>query len=149
VDSIFFINQYCSAHNLRLKKASVGKFTFRMPLQAKLILMLCTLVPLLFSSCGGGNAAQRKPFIEGLNSEIGFATLDDLISEMGPPQESIETPEGIWYTWRKVNSGAVSGGFSVGFFSMMMGAPVETGEELNCLFDRDTGRLSDYNYREW
>jgi hypothetical protein len=111
--------------------------------------MLCTLVPLLFSSCGGGNAAQRKSFIEGLNSEIGFATLDDLISEMGPPQESIETPEGIWYTWRKVNSGAVSGGFSVGFFSMMMGVPAETGEELNCLFDRDTGRLSDYNYREW
>jgi hypothetical protein len=111
--------------------------------------MLCTLVPLLFSSCGGGNAAQRKSFIEGLNSEIGFATLNDLISEMGQPQESIETPEGIWYTWRKVNSGAVSGGFSVGFFSMMMEAPAETGEELNCLFDSDTGRLSDYNYREW
>jgi hypothetical protein len=111
--------------------------------------MLCTLVPLLVFSCGGGNAAHRKSFIEGLNSEIGFATLDDLIYEMGPPHESIETPEGIWYTWRKVNSGAVSGGFSVGFFSMMMGAPVETGEELNCLFDRDSGMLSDYNYREW
>ena len=127
----------------------MGKFTFPIPPQPKLILILCTLVPLLFYSCGGGNAAQRKSFIEGLNSEIGFATLDDLISEMGPPQESIETPEGIWYTWRKVYSGAVSGGFSVGFFSMMMGAPVETGEELNCLFDRDTGRLSDYHYREW
>lgn len=127
----------------------MGKFTFPIPPQSKLFLILCTLVPLLFYSCGGGNAAQRKSFIEGLNSEIGFATLDDLISEMGPPQESIETPEGIWYTWRKVYSGAVSGGFSVGFFSMMMGAPVETGEELNCLFDRDTGRLSDYHYREW
>lgn len=127
----------------------MGKFTFPIPPQPKLIVILCTLVPLLFYSCGGGNAAHRKAFIEGLNSEIGFATLDDLISEMGPPQESIETPEGIWYTWRKMYSGAVSGGFSVGFFSMMMGAPVETGEELNCLFDRDTGRLSDYNYREW
>lgn len=148
-NSIFFINRYCSAHNLRLKKASVGIFTFPIPPRAMLILMLCILVPLLFSSCGGGNATHRKSFIEGLNSEIGFATLDDLISEMGPPQVSIETPEGIWYTWRKVNSGAVSGGFSVGFFSMMMGAPVETGEELNCLFDRDTGRLSDYDYRQW
>jgi hypothetical protein len=113
------------------------------------LLILCTLVPLLFSSCAGGNATQRKSFIEGLYSEIGFATLDDLISEMGPPKESTETPEGIWYTWRKVYSGAVSGGFSVGFFSMMMGTPVETGEELNCLFDHDTGRLSDYNFREW
>src|SRR5512139_1997081 len=103
--------------------------------------MLCTLVPILFSSCGGGNAAQRKSYIEGLNSEIGYAILDDLISEMGPPQESIETPDGIWYTWRKVNSAALSGGISVGFFSMMMGTPAETGEELNCLFDRDTGRL--------
>jgi hypothetical protein len=111
--------------------------------------MLFALFLLMVSSCGGGKAAQRESFIEGLNSEIGFATLDDLISEMGPPQESIETPEGIWYTWRKVNSGAVSGSFSVGFFSMMMGAPVETGEELNCLFDPDTGRLIDYSYREW
>jgi len=64
-------------------------------------------------------------------------------------KHSTETPEGIWYTWRKVNSGAVSGGISVGFFSLMMGAPAETGEELNCLFDRNTGRLSNYNYREW
>lgn len=135
--------------NNRLKKASVGNLTFQTPPRPKLILVLCTLVPLLVSSCGGGNAAQRKSFIEGLGSEVGFATLDDLIPEMGPPQESMETPEGIWYTWRKVNPGAVSGGVSVGFFSMTMGAPVETGEELNCLFDRDTGRLIDYNYREW
>jgi hypothetical protein len=141
--------QYCFAHNLRLKKASMGKFPFPIPPHPRRILMLCTLVPLLFSSCGGGNAVQRKSFIEGLNSEIGFATLDDLISEMGPPQQSIETPEGIWYTWRKVNPGAVSGGFSMGFFGVGMTAPTETGEELNCLFDRNTGRLRNYKYREW
>jgi hypothetical protein len=111
--------------------------------------MLCTLFLLMISSCGGGNASQRKSFIQGLNSEIGFATLDDLISEMGPPQESVEASEGIWYTWRKVYTGSVSGGFSVGGFSMTMGAPAETGEELNCLFDRDTGRLSYYTYRQW
>lgn len=122
------------------------RHTFRHP---TLILMLCTLVPLLFSSCVGGPAAQRKSYIEGLKSEIGFATVDDLISEMGPPQQSIETPEGIWYSWRKVNSAAVSGGVSVGFFGIGMGAPVETGEELNCLFDRDTGRLVTYSYRQW
>ena len=125
------------------------KFTYPLPPHTKLLLMFCTLVPLLVSSCGGVNATQRKSYIQGLSSEIGYATLDDLISEMGPPQESIETPEGVWYTWRKVNSGAVSGGISVGFFSMMLGAPVETGEELNCLFDHDTGRLIDYTYREW
>ena len=115
----------------------------------RLLVLFCVLFPLMLSSCGGGNAAQRKSFIEGLNSEIGFATLDDLITELGPPQQSIETPEGIWYTWRKTDSGAVSGGFSVGFFGISMGAPTETGEELNCLFDRDTGRLRNYNYREW
>jgi len=107
------------------------------------------MVPLLFSSCGGGQAAQRKAYIDGLHSEIGMATLDDLISDMGPPQQSVETPEGTWYTWRKVNSGAVSGGVSLGFFGISMGAPVETGEELNCLFDRNTGKLGNYNYRQW
>lgn len=129
--------------------ASVGKFTFAMPPQRKLVFLLCALVPLFISSCGGGNAARQQSFVNGLNSEIGFATLDDLIFEMGPPQESVETPEGIWYTWRTVNSVAVSGGFSVGFFGMTMGAPLESGKELNCLFDRDTGRLIDYTYREW
>lgn len=127
----------------------MNKLTFRIYPQRKLIAMLCTLIPLLCSSCAGGNAARHKSFIDGLDSEIGFATLDDLTSEVGPPQASIETPEGTWYTWRTVNSVSVSGGFSVGFFGMTMGAPVETGKELNCLFDRDTGRLSDYNYREW
>jgi len=147
--SIFFINRYCPAPNLRLKKASVGKLTFPIPPRPKLILMLCTLIPLLFSSCGGGNAALRKAYIDGLNSEIGYATLDDLISNMGPPQQSIETPEGMWYTWRNVNSGAVSGGVSIGFIGMGMTTPTETGEELNCLFDRKTGRLRNYNYRQW
>jgi len=127
----------------------VGKFTSPIPPHPRLILMLCTLVPLLFSSCGGGYAAQRKSYIGGLYSEIGIATLDDLISNMGPPQQSFETPEGKWYVWQKVNSGAVSGGFSLGFFGVTMAAPVEAGEELNCLFDRNTGRLSYYNYREW
>lgn len=119
------------------------------PHHPMLILMLCALVLLLFSSCGGGPAAQRKAYIDGLKSEIGFATVDDLISDMGPPQQSIETPEGTWYTWRKVNSAAVSGGVSVGFFGIGMGAPVDTGEELSCLFDRKTGRLVTYRYRQW
>jgi len=90
-----------------------------------MILLLCALVPLLFSSCGGGNAAQRKSSNEWLNSNIGMATVDDLISTMGPPQQSIETPEGIWYTWRKVNSSAVSGGVSMGFFGVGMTTPTE------------------------
>ena len=132
----------------------MGKFTFPGPPQPKLILMLCTLVPLLFSSCGGGNAAQRKTTNEWLNSNIGIATVDDLISDMGVPQQSIETPEGTWYTWRKVKSGGgVSGGVGVGggggFFGIGMGAPVESGEELTCLFDRNTGKLRNYKYREW
>jgi hypothetical protein len=127
----------------------MGKFTSSIPPHTRRILTLCTLVPLLFSSCGGGQAAQRKAYIEGLHSEIGMATLDDLISDMGPPQQSIETPEGTWYTWRNVNSGVVSGGVSLGFFGISMGAPTETGEELNCLFDRNTGKLSNYNYRQW
>jgi hypothetical protein len=127
----------------------VGKLTFPIPPQPKLILMFCTLIPLLFSSCGGGYAAQRKSYSEWLNSNIGTATLDDLISSMGPPQQSIETPEGIWYTWRKVNPGAVSGGVSMGFIGLGMTTPTETGEELNCLFDRNTGRLRNYNYRDW
>ena len=127
----------------------MGKFTFPILPRPRLILTLCTLVPLLLTSCGGGYAAQRKSYNAWLNSNIGIATLDDLISDRGPPQQSTETPEGMWYTWRKVNSGAVSGGISIGFFSLMMGAPAETGEELNCLFDRNTGRLSNYNYREW
>ena len=133
----------------RLKKAPVVKFTFSIGRQRKLIATLCTLIPLLCSSCAGGNAARHKSFIDGLDSDIGFATLDDLISEMGPPQASLETAEGTWYTWRTVNSVGVSGGFSVGFFGVSMGAPVETGSELNCLFDGDTGRLIDYTYREW
>jgi len=127
----------------------VGKHTFRIPPRSKRILMLCALVPLLFSSCGGGNAAQRKSSDEWLNSNIGIATLDDLISTMGPPQQSIETPEGTWYTWRKVNTGAVSGGVSMGFFGVGMTTPTESGEELNCLFDRNTGRLRNYNHRNW
>ena len=127
----------------------MGKSTSPVPPNSGRILTLCVLVSLLFSSCGGGYAAQRKSFIEGLNSEIGFATLDDLISNMGPPQQSIETPEGTWYTWRTGSSGAVSGGVSVGFFGFSMGAPTESGEELNCLMDRNTGRLSTYHYRQW
>jgi len=127
----------------------VDKHTFRIPPRSKRILMLCALVPLLFSSCGGGNAAQRKSSDEWLNSNIGIATLDDLISSMGPPQQSIETPEGTWYTWRKVNTGAVSGGVSMGFFGVGMTTPTESGEELNCLFDRNTGRLRNYNHRNW
>ena len=127
----------------------MGKHTFRIPPRSKRILMLCALVPLLFSSCGGGNAAQRKSSDEWLNSNIGIATLDDLISTMGPPQQSIETPEGTWYTWRKVNTGAVSGGVSMGFFGVGMTTPTESGEELNCLFDRNTGRLKNYNHRNW
>ena len=127
----------------------MGNIRPRVPPNPGWILTLFVLVPLLCSSCGGGYAAQRKSFIEGLNSEIGFATLDDLISNMGPPQQSIETPEGTWYTWRTVSSGAVSGGISVGFFGFSMGAPTESGEELNCLVDRDTGRLVNYNYRQW
>ena len=127
----------------------MGKFPFPILHRTGLFLILCALIPLVFSACGGGNAAQRKAFIGELHSEIGFATLDDLIPNLGPPQQTIETPEGIWYTWRKVNSGVVTGGVSIGFFSMMMGAPAETGEELNCLFDRNTGRLIHYNYREW
>jgi len=127
----------------------VDKHTFRIPPRSKRILMLCALVPLLFSSCGGGNAAQRKSSDEWLNSNIGIATLDDLISSMGPPQQSIETPEGTWYTWRKVNTGAVSGGVSMGFFGVGMTTPTESGEELNCLFDRNTGRLKNYNHRNW
>ena len=127
----------------------MGKHTFRIPPRSKRILMLCALVPLLFSSCGGGNAAQRKSSDEWLNSNIGIATLDDLISTMGPPQQSIETPEGTWYTWRKVNTGAVSGGVSMGFFGVGMTTPTESGEELNCLFDRNTGRLRNYNHRNW
>jgi hypothetical protein len=132
----------------------VGKFSFAIPPQWKLILMLCTLVLPLFPSCGGGNAVQRKSTNEWLNSNIGIATVDDFISDMGVPQQSIETPEGTWYTWRKVKSGAgVSGGVGIGggggFFGIGMGAPVESGEELNCLFDRNTGRLRNYNHREW
>ena len=127
----------------------MDKHTFRIPPRSKRILMLCALVPLLFSSCGGGNAAQRKSSDEWLNSNIGIATLDDLISSMGPPQQSIETPEGTWYTWRKVNTGAVSGGVSMGFFGVGMTTPTESGEELNCLFDRNTGRLRNYNHRNW
>jgi hypothetical protein len=127
----------------------MGDFASPVPRNARLVLAFCALVPLLVSSCGGGNAAQRKSFIEGLNSEIGMATLDDLISNMGPPQQSIETPEGTWYTWRTVATGAVSGGVSVGFFGFSMGAPTESGEELNCLIDRDTGRLGTYHYRQW
>ena len=127
----------------------MDKHTFRIPPRSKRILMLCALVPLLFSSCGGGNAAQRKSSDEWLNSNIGIATLDDLISTMGPPQQSIETPEGTWYTWRKVNTGAVSGGVSMGFFGVGMTTPTESGEELNCLFDRNTGRLRNYNHRNW
>ena len=127
----------------------MGKFPFPVAPHPRRILILCTLVPLLFSSCGGGNAAQRKSSNEWLNSNIGIATIDDLIPNMGPPQQSIETPEGIWYTWRKVNPGAVSGGFSMGFFGVGMTTPTETGEELNCLFDRNTGRLRNYNFREW
>jgi len=116
--------------------------------------MLCTLVLLLFSSCGGGNSVRRNSTNEWLNSNIGIATVDDLISDMGVPQQSIETPEGTWYTWRKVKSGAgvsvgVGGGGGGGFFGFGMGAPVESGEELNCLFDRSTGRLRNYNHREW
>lgn len=127
----------------------MAKPTPRTIRQLTLILMLWALVPQLFSSCGGGSAAQRKSYIAGLASEIGFATVDDLISDMGPPRQSIETPEGTWYTWRKVNSAAVSGSVSIGFIGIGMGTPVETGEELNCLFDRDTGRLVTYQYREW
>ena len=127
----------------------MDKLTFSIPPQPKRILMLCTLIPLLFSSCAGGHAAQRKAYDEWLNSNIGTATLDDLISSMGPPQQSIETPEGTWYTWRKVGSGAVSGGVSMGFIGLGMTTPTETGEELNCLFDRNTGRLRSYNYRDW
>jgi hypothetical protein len=37
----------------------------------------------------------------------------------------------------------------VGFFGFSMGAPTESGEELNCLIDRDSGRLVDYNHRQW
>jgi len=111
--------------------------------------MLCALIPLLFFSCGGGKAAQRNSSNEWLSSNIGIATLDDLIPTMGPPQQSIDTPEGIWHTWRKVNFGTVSGGVSMGFLGMGMTTPAETGEELNCLFDRNTGRLRNYNYREW
>ena len=126
------------------------KFPFPVSPLPRVLLMLCTLVPLLLSSCGGGHAAQHKSFLEGLHKEIGLATLDDLISEMGPPHQSIETPDGIWYTWRKVTSGgAVSGGISIGFFGVGMTTPTETGEELNCLIDRNTGRLRDYKYREW
>lgn len=127
----------------------MGRFHSSIPPRTRPILILCTVVPLLLFSCGGGNAAQRKAYIQGLKSEIGFATVDDLISDLGPPQQSTETPEGIWYTWRKASSGAVSGGFSVGFMGIAIGAPTETGEELNCLFDRVTGRLVTYNYREW
>src|SRR5512134_2806901 len=127
----------------------MGKYTSPVPPNPARTLTLCVLFSLLFSSCGGGYAAQRKSFIEGLNSEIGFATVDDLISNMGPPHQSIETPEGTWYTWRTVSSGAVSGGVSVGYFGLSMGAPTESGEELNCLIDRDTGRLATYNYRQW
>jgi hypothetical protein len=119
------------------------------PRRTRLFLVLFTLFPMLLASCGGGNAAQRRSVIQGLDSEIGFATVDDLIPDLGPPQQSTDTPEGIWYTWRKGSSGAVSGGFSVGFFGITVGAPTETGEELNCLFDRDTGRLKNYRYREW
>ena len=127
----------------------MGKFASSIPHHPGMILMLCALVPLLFSSCGGGSAAQRKSSNEWLSSNIGMATVDDLISTMGPPQQSIETPEGIWYTWRKVNPGTVSGGVSMGFFGVGMTTPTETGEELNCLFDRNTGRLKNYNRREW
>ena len=127
----------------------MGKFPFPKHPHPRLILMLCTLLPLMFSSCGGGNAAQRKSSDEWLKSNIGIATVDDLISSMGPPQQWIETPEGIWYTWRKVNPGTVSGGVSMGFFGVGMTTPTETGEELNCLFDRNTGRLRNYNHRDW
>jgi hypothetical protein len=114
------------------------------------ILMLCALVPLMVSSCGGGHAAQHKSFTEGLNANIGVATIDDLISTNGPPQQSFETPEGTWYTWRKVNTGSVSvGAVSMGFLGMTMMAPAESGQELNCQFDRNTGKLRTWNYREW
>lgn len=130
-------------------KASLGRTDSLTHPGIRIILALCALVPLLLFSCGGGNAAQRKSFIRGLDSEIGFATVDDLIPELGPPQQTTETPEGTWYSWRKGSSGAVTGGFSVGFFGVAVGAPTETGEELNCLFDRETGKLKDYKYREW
>jgi len=128
----------------------VAKFgSFKKPCPIR-ILMLFALVPLLVSSCGGGYAAKQKSFIEGLNANIGVATLDDLISTMGPPQQSTETPDSIWYTWRKVHAGSVSAGsVSMGFFSMTMAAPTESGQELNCQFDRNTGRLRTWNYREW
>lgn len=132
----------------------MGKLAFPIPSRPILTLMLFTLVPLLFFSCGGGNAAQRKATNEWLNSSLGIATVDDLISDLGVPQQSIETPEGTWYTWRKVKSGgSVSGGVGFGggggLFGIGMGAPVESGEELTCLFDRYTGRLKDYRFREW
>ena len=114
------------------------------------IVVFLALIPLAVCSCGGGYAARQKAFIESLNGEIGFATLDDLISTMGPPQQSIEAPDGTWYTWRKVQAGAVSGGtISFGFFSMSMASPSESGQELNCQFDHITGRLRTWNYREW
>ncbi|HZW36285.1 MAG TPA: hypothetical protein VFF01_05040, partial [Candidatus Deferrimicrobiaceae bacterium] len=102
------------------------KFTFPILPQSKLILIICTLVLLLFSSCGGGNAVQRKSTNEWLNSNIGIATVDDLIIDLGVPQQSIETPEGTWYTWRKVKSvgsvsGSIGGGGGGGFFGLGMG----------------------------
>ena len=36
------------------------KFPFPVPPRPRLLLMLCALVPLLLSSCGGGDAAKRK-----------------------------------------------------------------------------------------
>lgn len=114
------------------------------------LVVLLALVPPTIASCGGGFAAHQKAFIKELDGEIGIATLDDLISAMGPPQQSTEGPDGTWYTWRRVKAGAVSGGtVSFGFFSMSMAAPSESGQELNCRFDRNTGKLLTWNYREW
>lgn len=111
---------------------------------------LLLLVALAVSSCGGGYTAQQKAFIEGMNANVGVATIDDLISTMGPPQQTTETPDGVWYTWRKVQTGYVSGGaVSFGFFGMSMAAPAESGQELNCQFDRNTGRLRTWKFREW
>lgn len=123
---------------------------FRENSRPKWSLIFFVVLPLVISSCAGRYSTQQTSFIRELDANIGVATLDDVIAAMGPPQQSLETPEGSWYTWRKVNAGSVSVGASpIPFFGVSMSTPAETGQELNCQFDRGTGRLKSWSFREW
>lgn len=101
---------------------------------------------------------RRQEQAKYFDSLVDHLTIDEALTNWGPPSSSTEGDNLIAYAWR-TNQYAGSTGFTSGNASSFGGyatgsswtitSPKYHGYEMGMIFDKITRRLKSWTYREW